>query len=70
MDNNANQFKPSIKMRIQSFFLQSKRVWLLLKKPSMEEFKSIAYVSAIGILALGAIGFLISDIMKLFSNVF
>ncbi len=66
----ANQFKPTLKTRLESFFLQSKRVWLLLKKPSMEEFKAIAGVSAVGILALGAIGFIISDVMKLFGNLF
>lgn len=66
----ANQFKPSLKTKIGSFLLQSKRVWLLLKKPSMEEFKSIASVSAIGILGLGAIGFIITDIVKLLGKLF
>jgi len=66
----ANQFKPTMKTRLESFFLQSKRVWLLLKKPSMEEFKAIAGVSAIGILALGAIGFIIADLIKLIGKVF
>ena len=66
----SSSFKPSIKTRLGSFFLQSKRVWLLLKKPSMEEFKSIAAVSAVGILALGAVGFIISDVMKLFGGLF
>lgn len=57
----------SIFSKIKSFILQSKRVWHVLKKPSKEEFLTVAKVSAIGILALGALGFIISDLIKLFS---
>jgi len=39
---------------------------MVLKKPSKQEFEQIAKVSAIGILILGAFGFLISIIMKAF----
>lgn len=53
--------------KIKSFILQSKRVWHVLKKPSREEFLTVAKVSALGILALGALGFIISDVIKLFS---
>jgi len=56
--------------RIKSFILQSKRVWHVLKKPSSMEFKTISKVSAIGILILGAIGFLIADGMKLLEKLF
>ena len=49
-----------------SFIIKSKRVWLVLKKPTKKEFSMIAKVSALGILALGVIGFLISLIMKIF----
>lgn len=52
--------------KIKSFVLQSKRVWHVLKKPSMQEFGAVAKVSAIGILAIGAVGFIISDIIKIF----
>ncbi len=51
--------------KLMSFFLQSKRVWHVLKKPSGLEFKTIAKVSAIGILVIGAIGFIISDGIKI-----
>jgi len=61
---NAEQ-KPSYLSRINSFILQSKRVWQVLRKPSSEEFKATAKISALGILAMGAIGFLISDIIKI-----
>jgi len=63
-----DEVKPGVATRIKSFFIQCKRVWMILRKPTMEEFKAIAKVSAIGILIIGAIGFLISDIIKLFSK--
>ncbi len=52
--------------KFKSFLIQSKRVWHVLRKPTKDEFLSIAKVSAIGILVLGAIGFLISYIMNFF----
>ena len=41
------------------------RVWRLLKKPNVEEFKTISKITAIGLLAVGAMGFIISIIVKL-----
>tara|TARA_Y100000310_G_scaffold307413_1_gene349476 strand:- start:1647 stop:1823 length:177 start_codon:yes stop_codon:yes gene_type:complete len=41
------------------------RVWRLLKKPSMQEFKTISKVTAIGLLIIGVLGFAISVAMKL-----
>ena len=55
--------------KFKSFVLQSKRVWHVLKKPTGVEFKTIAKISAIGILILGAIGFIISDSIKLLERV-
>jgi protein transport protein SEC61 subunit gamma and related proteins len=52
--------------KIKSFFEKCKRVWMVLKKPTREEFLKVAKVSAAGILIIGALGFLISIIMKLF----
>lgn len=57
--------EPTWKTKIHSFFVQSVRVWHVLKKPSAEEFKTVAKVSALGILALGALGFVIADLIKL-----
>ena len=54
--------------KIKSEFNKYKRVWRLLKKPSMEEFKTISKVSAIGILIIGLVGFLISILMNLVMN--
>ena len=56
----------TIKEKISSFYLQCTRVWQLLKKPTGEEFKAVAKVSALGVLAMGAVGFLIADIIKIF----
>ena len=52
--------------RLKAFYEKSKRVWLVLRKPSRKEFEMVAKVSAFGILILGAIGFLISILVKLF----
>ncbi len=50
---------------LNSFIAKCKRVWMVLKKPSKEEFTKVAKVSALGILVIGIIGFAISLIMKL-----
>ncbi|MEN7981876.1 MAG: protein translocase SEC61 complex subunit gamma [Nanoarchaeota archaeon] len=50
----------------KSFFIKCKRVWHTLKKPSRKEFWMVAKISALGILALGIFGFLISIVMKSF----
>ncbi len=54
--------------KLKSFFIQSKRVWHLLRKPSGHEFKSVAKVSALGILVIGAIGFIMGDLMTFIEN--
>ena len=55
--------------KLKSFLIQSKRVWQILKKPSSVEFKTVAKISAIGILALGLMGFIISDGLKIITNI-
>jgi protein transport protein SEC61 subunit gamma-like protein len=52
--------------KIKSFLLQCSRVWILLKKPSYEEIKTVTKVSAIGLLVIGFMGFLISIVMNAF----
>lgn len=47
----------------KSFFFKCKRVWYSLKKPTRKEFGMTAKVSAIGILIVGTLGFIISIIM-------
>lgn len=39
---------------------------MVLKKPTKVEFEKVAKVSAVGILIIGALGFLISIIMNIF----
>ncbi len=51
--------------KIASQYHKYLRVWHLLKKPSIEEFKTISKVSIVGLLVIGALGFVISVIMKL-----
>lgn len=58
--------KPLFMIQLKSFFKKCKRVWMTMKKPSKEEFQTIAKVSALGILVIGLIGFLFSILMQLF----
>lgn len=51
---------------LKSFVEKCKRVWMVLKKPTRDEFLKVAKVSAVGILVIGILGFIISIIMKLF----
>lgn len=60
----------SWRSRFGSFIVQCGRVWHVLRKPTGEEFKAIAKVSAIGILAIGAVGFIIADIIKFITKIF
>ena len=55
--------------KLKSFVLQSKRVWHVLRKPTGTEFKSISKISAIGILIMGAVGFIIADLIKIVERV-
>jgi protein transport protein SEC61 subunit gamma and related proteins len=54
-----------IKNWLNSQWHQYVRLWRIMKKPSMQEFKMIAKVSAVGVLLLGMIGFLINLVMTL-----
>ena len=55
-----------IKEKITSFFHQCVRVWHILKKPTKDEFLMITKISALGILAIGLMGFIISVLMTIF----
>ncbi|MFH1711341.1 MAG: protein translocase SEC61 complex subunit gamma [Nanoarchaeota archaeon] len=52
--------------KTKSFLAKCSRVWQILRKPSMDEFKNIAKLSAIGVLLIGVMGFLISIVMHIF----
>ena len=55
----------NIAIKIKSFMVESKRVFLITKKPTMQEYKIIIKVSAIGMLIIGFIGFIITLIAKM-----
>lgn len=50
---------------IKSFFSQCVRVWKILRKPDMQEYKTTAKVAALGLGIIGLIGFAISMLMNL-----
>lgn len=52
--------------KAKQFIKKCKRVWVALKKPEKKEFEMTAKISAIGIVILGAIGFLVALLMELF----
>ena len=52
--------------KIKTFIAKSKRVWLILKKPTRKEYEMVAKISAIGIVVLGIGGFLITILMQIF----
>ena len=54
--------KRTVLGKLRSFLIECRRVYKITKKPSGEEFKIIVKVSAIGMLIIGAIGFLIQMI--------
>jgi|TARA_B100001971_G_C18138980_1_gene509279 protein translocase SEC61 complex gamma subunit len=56
--------KRNLGTKLKSWYYQYLRVWKLLKRPTMEEFKTISKVSIIGLLLIGALGFVISIIIK------
>ena len=53
-------------IKSKTFFIKCRRVWHALKKPTRKEYEQVAKVSAIGIVLLGIIGFLVSLVMKAF----
>jgi len=52
--------------KLKSFALKCTRVWHILRKPDKEEYIMVAKISALGILVIGLMGFLVSLIMNLF----
>src|SRR3989338_2963947 len=46
-------------MKLKNFITECKRVLIVTKKPTTEEFKTIVKVSGFGIIIIGAIGFFI-----------
>ena len=57
-----HQYKRTLWTKIKSFLIECKRVLKITKKPSQEEFKTIVKMSALGMLIIGVIGFVIQII--------
>ena len=57
---SSSNGKITLKTKLSNNLQKYYRVWRLLKKPSFQEFKTISKVSAIGLLVIGGIGFVIS----------
>jgi protein transport protein SEC61 subunit gamma-like protein len=59
------EIKPTITRKIKNFIRECKRVLIVTKKPSKDEFKTIVKVSGLGIIIIGVIGFIIQMIKQL-----
>ena len=55
----------SLFVSLKDFVQQCKRVWTVTKKPSTTEFKTVAKASAIGLLAIGFVGFVVSMAIRM-----
>ena len=55
----------NIPQRLKSFAIECRRVFFITKKPSMQDYKVIVKVSAIGMLIIGFVGFIITIIYQL-----
>ena len=51
--------------QFKDFIAKCGRVLIVMRKPTKQEFKLIAQAAALGLLLMGAVGFLISMIVKL-----
>ena len=51
--------------KVKSFITEFHRVLKITKKPNADEYKKIVMVSGVGILVIGAIGFLLSVIFQI-----
>ena len=50
----------------KSFLIKCKRVWHILKKPTMDEFWTVTKISALGVAVIGVLGFAISIVVNIF----
>jgi protein transport protein SEC61 subunit gamma-like protein len=59
------QGKPSLMTKLKNFIYQCKIVLRVTKKPTKQEFYTVVKVSAMGIVIIGAIGFIIQVLNQL-----
>ena len=48
----------------KSFLNKCLRVWHILRKPTKDEFLTISKISAIGVIIIGFVGFVISMVVR------
>ena len=53
-----------IKTNTKGFIVKCGRVWKIMRKPTMEEYKIVSKVSILGLLAIGLLGFAISLVVQ------
>ncbi|OYT41936.1 protein translocase SEC61 complex subunit gamma [Candidatus Pacearchaeota archaeon ex4484_26] len=53
-------------IKLRSFYEQSKRVWLITRKPTPQEFRTVTIASGAGITIIGLIGFVLYAIWQVF----
>lgn len=51
---------------IKTFSAKCVRVWHILRKPDLQEFKKISKIASVGVLLIGLVGFIISVIITWF----
>ena len=56
----------SLSLKLKGFIQECKRVLIVTKKPSKEEFKTIVKAAGIGMMIIGAIGFIIHMFQAVF----
>ena len=60
------QQEQSLFSRFKSFIMECRRVLIITKKPTRIEFKTIVKASALGMIIIGLIGFIIQIIRVIF----
>jgi len=62
---NDEVVQQSLTQKFKSFLVECRRVWQVTKKPTKEELKVIVKITVIGILVIGALGFVINMLWQL-----
>jgi len=56
--------------KFKSFLLESKRVFMITRKPTKVEFKTIVKVTGLGIIIIGLMGFIINILSQALPRLF
>lgn len=59
------ELKPTLMQKLKKFYGECLRVLTVTKKPDKVEFKTVFKVSGIGVIIIGAVGFIITMIKQL-----